>query len=90
MNIHKKSSQKEIYELFVDIGEEPTAPHAQGVKKTKVGKVFTSVGKTMLFLFDYGDNWNFRVELKEIRRAVEGEKLPKVLNAIGKAPLQYP
>lgn len=44
----------------------------------------------MLFLFDYGDNWNFRVELKEIRKAIEGEKLPRVLNVIGKAPLQYP
>ena len=87
---YKKSSQKEIYELFVDIGEEPTAPHAQGVKKVKVGKVFTTIGKTMRFLFDYGDNWHFDVELKEIRQAVEGEKLPRVLNVIGKAPAQYP
>jgi len=90
VDIQKRSSQKEIYELFVDIGEEPTAPHAQGVKKPKVSKVFTSIGKTMLFFFDYGDNWNFSVELKEIRKAGEGEKLPRVLNAVGKAPLQYP
>ena len=44
----------------------------------------------MLFFFDYGDNWNFSVELKEIRKAVEGDKLPRVTNTIGKAPLQYP
>ncbi len=90
VNKHPTSEQNEIYELFVDIGEEPTAPHAKGVKKIKIEKVFTAIGKTMLFRFDYGDDWRFSVELKEIRPAFEGEKLPKVDNSIGKAPLQYP
>ncbi len=90
VNKHPVSEQKEIYELFVDIGEEPTAPHAKGVKKIKIEKVFTAVGKTMLFMFDYGDDWRFGVTLKEIRSNVDGEKLPKVLNSIGKAPMQYP
>jgi len=89
INAHKKSSQKEIYELFVDIGEEPTAPHAKGVKKQKVSKVFNSIGKTMLFLFDYGDNWKFRVELKNVRKTDEEEKLPRTIKATGKAPAQY-
>jgi hypothetical protein len=86
---HPSSKQKEIYELFVDIGEEPTAPHARGVKNVKVEKVFTEIGKTMLFYFDYGDNWHFAVELKKVRDRVEGEKLPAVEKMIGKAPLQY-
>lgn len=90
VNNHPSSEQKEIYELFVDAGEEPTAPHAKGVKKVKVEKVFTAVGKTMLFMFDYGDDWRFSVTLKEIRPATEGEKLPRVLKSVGKAPEQYP
>lgn len=90
VNKHPVSEQKEIYELFVDIGEEPTAPHAKGVKKVKVEKVFTAIGKTMLFMFDYGDDWRFSVTLKEIRPGIEGEKLPKILKSIGKAPMQYP
>ncbi|HSV44061.1 MAG TPA: hypothetical protein VLJ10_05850 [Candidatus Bathyarchaeia archaeon] len=90
VNNHPSSEQKEIYELFVDVGEEPTAPHAKGVKKVKVEKVFTAVGKTMLFMFDYGDDWRFSVTLKEIRPVVEGEKLPRVLKSVGKAPKQYP
>jgi hypothetical protein len=88
-DIDARSSSKEIYELFVDIGEEPTAPHARGVKNVKVEKVFTEIGKTMLFLFDYGDNWHFAVELKSVRDKVDGEKLPAVEKMIGKAPLQY-
>jgi hypothetical protein len=88
-DVHASSSSKEIYELFVDIGEEPTAPHARGVKNVKVEKVFTEIGKTMLFLFDYGDNWLFAVELKKVRDRVEREKLPAVEKMIGKAPLQY-
>ena len=90
VNKHPVSEQKEIYELFVDIGEEPTAPHAKGVKKVKIEKVFTTIGKKMLFMFDYGDDWRFSVELKKIRPAIEGEKLPKVESRVGKAPMQYP
>ena len=86
---HPSSSHKEIYELFVDIGEEPTAPHARGVKNVKVEEVFTEYGKTMLFMFDYGDDWRFSVELKKVRAMIPGEKLPVVEKIIGKAPLQY-
>lgn len=73
----------------MDIGEGPTAPHARGVKNVKIEKVFTGVGKTMLFMFDYGDNWRFAIELKKVRDMIPGEKLPAVEKMIGKAPLQY-
>ena len=84
-----KFEHKEIYELFVDIGEESTAPHARGVKNVKVEEVFTETGKTMLFRFDYGDNWRFSVELRKVRAMIPGEKLPVVEKIVGKAPLQY-
>jgi hypothetical protein len=44
----------------------------------------------MIFLFDYGDGWQFFVELKEVRRAEAWDLKPVVLESIGKAPLQYP
>ncbi len=90
VNGQPKRTQQEIYELFVDIGEEPTAPHAQGVKKMKIASAFSEIGKTMLIRFDYGDDWRFGVELKETRPLMPGEKLPAVLKKTGKAPLQYP
>ena len=80
---------KKIYELFVDAGEE-ASPAAQGVKKTKISQVFINTGEKMLFLFDYGDEWRFAVELKEIRKAEERESEPVILESTGKAPAQYP
>jgi len=47
------------YELFADMGEANSG--ALGVKKTRVAQAFPAVGHTMLFLFDYGDEWRFRV-----------------------------
>jgi len=78
------------YELFVDIGEGPLTPHFKGVKKTKVSEAFSNTGAKMLFLFDYGDEWRFVVELKEIRDPLPNESLPAVLESTGKAPMQYP
>jgi hypothetical protein len=46
------------YELFADMGE---STDAQSVKKTSVARAFPKVGRKMMFLFDYGDEWLFRV-----------------------------
>lgn len=80
---------KKIYELFVDVCEE-ASPAAQGVKKTKISQVFVNPGDKMLFLFDYGDEWRFRAELKEIRKTEERESEPVIMESSGKAPVQYP
>ena len=40
------------YELFADIGEESDAG---GVKKTPISEAFPRIGRSMTFLFDYGD-----------------------------------
>lgn len=81
---------KKAYELFVDAGEETVTPVSGGVKKTKVSEAFQQADEKMLFLFDYGDEWRFSVELKDIRRTEEKESEPVVLESVGKAPVQYP
>lgn len=43
----------------------------------------------MLFLFDYGDNWHFIVELKGIESPKEDAKYPFVVESVGYAPPQY-
>jgi hypothetical protein len=85
-NIKKWPNSKEGYELFADIGEESKF---KGVKGTRVNKVFDKVKKKMLFLFDYGDEWHFIVELKGIELAQEGEEYPFVVESVGDAPPQY-
>ena len=76
------------YELFVDIGE--GEGDARSVKRTRVAAAFPSVGAKMRFLFDYGDEWVFLVELDGRKPKEPKVRLPRLLLAAGKAPAQYP
>ena len=75
------------YELFNDIGEDTGG---YGVERVKVEQAFTTPKQKMLFLFDYGDGWEFSLEL--LRFGTSEKRLPKaqILAAKGVAPVQYP
>ena len=78
----------EQYELFADM--EDTDSDAGSVERTKISQAFATIGKTMLFVFDYGEEWRFQVQL-----TAQGEKKPKtryprMTAAMGEAPPQYP
>lgn len=87
-NLRDKRNCRKAYELFVDIGEEGR-PGAKAVKRTQISQAFDGAGEKLIMLFDYGDGWQFNVELKEIRKGDKGTK-EVVLESIGKAPVQYP
>jgi hypothetical protein len=78
------------YELFADLEDigEPSA--AGSVERTSISEAFLEIGHKMTFLFDYGDNWQFQVELIGSRRKEQGVKYPRVLKKVGRAPMQYP
>lgn len=78
----------ERYELFADLGE--ADPGVGSVEKTAVAKAFPKVGKKMLFLFDYGDDWQFTVELVKRGEKKPALRYPRLLLASGDAPDQYP
>lgn len=81
------------YELFTDLieeGEDIEPTGADSVKKTKINEVWENLGDKMMFLFDYGDNWRFVVELKGFGVKQPKQKYPRVLQSVGKAPEQYP
>jgi hypothetical protein len=44
----------------------------------------------MLFLFDYGDDWRFVVELVKLGEKQPGARYPRLLGTSGNAPAQYP
>lgn len=75
------------YELFADMGEKTDA---LGVKKTRVAEAFPKAGHKMLFLFDYGDEWLFRVEVIGLGKKVARSRYPKILASLGASPQQYP
>jgi hypothetical protein len=74
------------YELFADMGERT---EARSVRKTSVADAFPEVGHTMLFMFDYGDDWRFIVEVIGMAQKAAKTRYPKVLKKIGQAPEQY-
>ena len=57
---------------------------------SKITQAFPVIGKTMKFLFDYGDGWQFTVMLIEKKPADPKIKYPKVVSSFGEAPEQYP
>ena len=75
------------YELFADL---EGGGEARSVKRTTVAQAFPAVGAKMQFLFDYGDDWRFRVELIGQGEKAPRVRYPKLLKAVGKAPPQYP
>jgi Plasmid pRiA4b ORF-3-like protein len=80
---------KEFYELFKDMGDDPQ-PGSQSVKKSKVADAFNRDGKSMVFLFDYGDEWLFEVKRTEARDKPAPKAFWKLLKSVGEAPPQYP
>jgi hypothetical protein len=76
------------YELFADMGD--ADPGVRGVKKTRISEAFAEIGHTMVFLFDYGDDWHFRVTLKAKGTKLAKVRYPRVVATRGDAPPQYP
>ena len=75
------------YELLADMD---AATEARSVRKAKVAQAFSEFGQAMIFLFDYGDEWLFRVELTAFGRKAAKTRYPRVLASAGASPVQYP
>ncbi len=87
-NIEDIYESETVFELFADMGE-PVVEHAKGVKKTKLSKAFPNDGAAYVFLFDYGDEWMFKVERLSAKSAPATGVLTKVVASKGKSPKQY-
>jgi hypothetical protein len=75
------------YEL---LAEPEVSGASRSVRDTAVICAFPRLGSKMLFVFDYGDEWRFRVEVIGRGETVAGVAYPRVVARLGKAPEQYP
>jgi hypothetical protein len=59
--------------------------------EVRVGELPLGTGQTMTFVFDFGDWWEFKVELERVEPVEEFPELEYavVLDEHGKAPEQY-
>lgn len=58
--------------------------------EVRVGDVPLAIGGSMLFNFDFGDDWYFNLTLEQIEQPDAKLKNPKLLESHGEAPPQYP
>jgi hypothetical protein len=75
------------YELFAD---EEAGGEARSVHQGTIAQAFPRTNSKMLFVYDYGDEWRFRVEVRHIRKLPPDSAVPRVTAEVGKAPEQYP
>ncbi len=85
-NLERWTQSEAGFELFADIGESSKFP---GLKSTRIQDAFPGIAHAFALLFDYGDEWIFRVEVLDIVPASPDTLIPKVLKEEGKAPRQY-
>lgn len=89
-NIRNYSRSEEKYTLFADLDDaEDEEIDGKSVSKTTTKRVFEP-GKTMLFLFDYGEEWIFHVTCLSVHEREPDKTYPLLVEARGQAPEQYP
>jgi hypothetical protein len=59
------------------------------VDEAVIGELGLTLKHKFLYLFDYGDNHEFEIEVVGIREKAEPGKYPRVIDSNGKAPRQY-
>lgn len=61
------------------------------VRTTPIGSLDLTKGKEFMYLFDYGDEHRFRVKVDSINDNADATaSYPRVVEAVGDAPEQYP
>lgn len=84
------------FEIIDDAGTHKRFIHPEAEKMnssdqyayTEIGKMPIEKGQEITYTFDYGDNWQFRLVLEDIRD--ETIQKPKIVDIKGTTPEQYP
>ena len=70
--------------------ESPNCEDGPYADEAIIGELGLYTGQKILYLFDYGDSWEFEVQLLKINEGEEPVKEPLVIDSKGEAPEQYP
>jgi hypothetical protein len=60
------------------------------VNATTIDDLKLAVGRVFGYAFDFGDDWQHRIDVEAIERAPARVKFPRVIKRVGKSPPQYP
>lgn len=83
---------EKLFELFVDLDDVENTEGAKGVRKYFISDAFEKKGDKMLYLFDYGDGWEFLLECLDNTEDVirTSRNYFKLVESHGEDPEQYP
>jgi len=74
----------------LDDAEFGAAPPGGDVRETTLDALDLKRGKTFLYLFDYGDEWRFKVKVSAVNEDADpGLEYPLLVESVGEAPAQY-
>ena len=60
------------------------------MRTTALADLGLSKGKTFLYLFDYGDEWQFKVRVHAVNPNADATlQYPRLVEEVGEAPAQY-
>jgi hypothetical protein len=79
---NRYGAEKKVYHPYMDEGPFTT--------EVRVGDLPLEPGVRFWFNFDFGDNWYFEILCEQIGPPPAKKSKPKVLEAHGEAPKQYP
>lgn len=68
----------------------PYAEEPPSTEDIRVGDLPIAVGTSMTYVFDFGDWWEFEVQLEEIQANDPRTDHAAIVESYGEAPEQYP
>jgi hypothetical protein len=87
-----------LYAFFMDgkrwsrKGEVYWSPDADGdifTDEVAIGSAGLVEGKKFLYLFDFGDSWEFSINVVSIKPDEDEPDIPKIIESVGENPSQY-
>lgn len=88
-NVDDHYDSGEKYTTFADFLDDDDPDNGGSVRGTPVSALFRP-GAEWLFLFDFGDDWRFRLRCAETGRTGRAGQPARVVAAHGTPPPQYP
>ena len=75
--------------IFADPERYEETSAAGSTTQTRIGGLGLQVGRVFWYEYDYGDEWQHRIEVVAIGEAVPKAKYPRVTARVGESPPQY-
>jgi hypothetical protein len=83
-SFYMDKSKRNGYGKFSEYGEPPFA------KDFKLQDFDLSINKKFYYTFDFGDNWDFMITIKDFEATEKPMTKPKLIDEQGESPEQYP